>query len=108
MRVLYRDSRMFYQRSRKTRSHHIVRIKGTESQAVGHSSCDRGRYALLETRDPNRNISLAMSIIFWDAMVTAMVMKHGIEHFVVVPIEVSNLLGWLSASNSARAPDGAA
>ena len=40
--------------------------------------------------------------------VTAMVMKHGTARFVFVPIEVSNLLGWLSASNSARAPGGVA
>jgi hypothetical protein len=40
--------------------------------------------------------------------VTALVRKHGTAHFVFVPIEVSNLLGWLNASNSARAPGGAA
>jgi len=44
---------------RKTRSRHIVRINGTESQAVGH--CSYGRNALPETKDPNRNITVAES-----------------------------------------------
>jgi hypothetical protein len=59
-----------------------------------------------QSRLPTENI---MSVRFQCTQtVTAMVMKHGTAHFVFAPIEVSNRLGWLSASNSARAPDGAA
>ena len=46
----------------------IVPIKGTESQAVGNSSYGCGRSALPETRDPNRNIPITQSVIFWDAI----------------------------------------
>src|ERR1700674_2199995 len=58
MRVRYRDLSIAYQGSRKTRSY-IVRIKGTESQAIGNSTLDCGRSALPRTRDLKRDMPVA-------------------------------------------------